>query len=439
MPKRSYEGQLQDNKRPASLVAALKANRMTPSGYQKVDVVDTLFHALRNYQVTTAADCCRELDCEDVWMSLLSFCTRESPNVLACTVKLFIHFQNNRPYNQILAAQDMSSALCDICTIEHDTDPFCSLLLSSTVTSLQTLDTSKCTDVALVQMRDLFSLGENFSIEPKRIIEHFWTSFQAMDLKECTVATLAFFKLQEEGMECKIPDEKNRICISRVKKIMRHWLNQTLATPMIRIMVKNPIALLYVLMSSSMAQRSFKVANKVSDVQHEAAHTFVLDVIEYLILPNKLEPVQTCIGVCCAIFNIFKGKPPPSTAPSCAPIIFNQWTEDLQEVVQRRKLTVHRQLRHLRPLEQSVPELATALTPEQINMSHDLGQKHSSLVFFDDMVGHDQETVEECRTIYNRAISASSYMFDVRKPYMVTKFLLSELGESLSDMYSKFT
>lgn len=438
MSKRSYEGEPHANKKAASLVATLKTNRMTPSGYQKVDVIDTLFHALRTAQVATAADCCRELDCEDVWVSLLSFCTRESPNALASTVKWFSNFHNNRPHIQVLGAQDMSSAVCDICTVEHDTEPFCSLLLSSAFTSLQNLDTTRCTDVSFIQMRDLFFLGENLSMDPKLILEHFWTSFQSMDLKECAIAVLAFFKLQEEGMECKIPYEKNRICISRVKKIINHWLNSTLVAPTIRFMVKNPITLFYVLMSSCMAQQPFKKANKVSDTQHEAAHSLLLDAVEFMVLPNKLEPVQTCIGVCCAIFNIFKGSPPHSTAPSCAPIVFNEWTEDLQEIVQKRTLTVHRQLRHLRPLEESVPKLAAALTPAQINMSHDLGQKHSNLVFFDDMIGHNQETREECRTIYNRAISASSYTFDVRKPYVITKFLLSQLDDSLSEMYSKF-
>lgn len=436
MPKRSYEGEPHPSKKTASLVAALKANRMTPSGYQKVDVVDTLFHALRNSQVGTAADCCRELECEDVWTSLLSFCARESPNALSTTVKWYSNFQNNRPYNQILAAQDMAAAVSDICSVEHDTEPFCALLLSSTTSELHHMNATKCD--ALVQMRDLFSFGEGWSIDPKTILEHFWFAFQAMDLQECTVAMLALYKLQEEGMECKMPEEKSRASITWVRRIVCHWLKKDMVAPVIRFLVKNPIAFLYVLMSASMAQQPFKTDNKVSDEQHEVAHTFLLDAIEYLVLPNKLEPVQTCIGVCCALFNIFKGSPSRSTVPACAPIVFNQWTDNLQEVVQRRQLTVHRQLRHLRPLEQSVPQLAAVLTPHQINMSHDLGEKYSNIVFFDDMVGHEQETREECRTIYNRAISASSYTFDVRKPYVITKFLLSELGDSVSEMYSKF-
>lgn len=439
MSKRSHESEFEANKKSTSLITALRANRMTPSGYQKVDVVDTLFYALRTSQVEMAATCCRELDCDDVWASLFSFCIRESPNALASVLQRNIIFQNNRPYNQILAARELSSALVDICSTEHDTEPFCSLLLSSCIISLLPF-LSAHDDAAFVQLRDMFVFGDKWPIEPTDVLAHFWTSFQAMDVPQCAIATLAIFKLQERGMECDLPDMR-QTTYAHVGKVVCHWLNARVSKPMVRYITKNPIYYLYVLISACMSQTSFKVAHGVCKEQHEAAHNLLLAFIDNMVLPrNKLDPVQTCVSVCCAIFNIFKGIPSPLSTPlSCSLVIMHEWTDDVQEVVQRRTLTVHRQHRHLRPLEQSVPELANALTPSQINMSHDLAQKYNNLIFFDEMVGHAVETQEVCRAIYLRTTLTTSYTFDVRKPYAITRFLLSDLGDGIAELYSKFT
>lgn len=435
MTKRTFESDDSPNKRATSLISSLRVNRMTPSGYQKVDAIDTLFHALRTSDLTLAVQCAQELECGDVWTSLFSFCTRESPNSLKPTLQWFDKFQNNRPFNQILAAQDLGNAVSELCSAKHDTEPFCALLQTSLLPPVQ-MPTQ--TSPAFVQLRDLVTFEHTAPFSEGKILNHFWAAFSSMDPIQCAISILALFDLQDcdEGETC-VRFGHDRSSMARTKRIIQHWFSRHLSKSFPRHLAKNPLSYLYLLMSACMAQEEFQKAHNITVECHETAHLFLLDAVGTLAIPNRVDPVQLCIGVCCAIFNVFKGSPPRPVAPASIPIIVNCWTDNVQEVVARRKFSVHRQLRHTRPLELSVPILAAALTPEQINMSHDLSQKYTNLVFFDEMAGHCAESVQECRNVYKRAIRSQNFTFDVRKPYIVCRFLVTEAQETFLSIYSK--